>query len=207
MIKNYYKDKHGVIVQKKRKPFNYDLEYINFSYNNYGELTNYISYLRLGYIIGSIKNIPKSILDVGYGNGSFVKCCKNIIKNVYGNDVNNYPLPEGIEFVENILSKHFDVITFFDSLEHFSDISFIGKLNCNYICVSVPDCHYFSDEWFDNWKHKRPDQHLFHFNLNSLISFMNTHNFKLVNYSNVEDTIRKNNKDYSNILTAVFEKI
>ena len=98
------------------------------------------------------------------------------------------------------------MITFFDSLEHFEDIEFVKDLKCSYICISVPECHYYDDEWFENWKHRRPNEHLWHFNHGSLVKFMYRMGYILISGSNIEDTIRKNNKEESNILTCIFAK-
>lgn len=206
MIDNYIKLENGVIKQikisEKRK---YDIDYVTNSYDAYGEKVNYISYLRLGYLLGSIGEIPNSILDIGYGNGSFLKACSDIIPNCFGNDVSDYMLPEGIKFVKDIFEGEYDVITFFDSLEHFDDINFVKKLKCKYVLISVPCCHYYSDEWFTNWKHRRPDEHLYHFSEESICNFMIESGFEKINTSFVEDTIRKGEKN--NILSGVFRKI
>ena len=166
-----------------------------------------MSHLRLAYIIGVINKYPKTILDVGYGNGDFLNLCSNNIPNCYGYDISNYPIPENCNFIEDIFSREFDVITFFDSLEHFQTINFVSKLKCNYIVISVPWCHNFSDEWFHNWKHRRKDEHLYHFNDESLLKFMNYCDFQCVSLTNVEDIIRKPIDDNKNILTGVFKKI
>ncbi len=206
MIDNYILLKNGVIKQKNiNKITIYNNDYVSNSYDKYGEKTNYMSFLRLGYLIGTIGRIPKSILDVGYGNGSFLKSCSDIIPNCYGNDISNYELPKNIQFIDDITSKHFDVISFFDSLEHFEDINFVKNLNCNYIIISVPWCHNVSDEWFFKWKHRRPDEHIYHFNEISLNNFMTDNGYELINFTNVEDTIRKSEQNL-NILTCVFKK-
>jgi len=78
-------------------------------------------------------------------------------------------------------------------------------LKCSVVCISVPNCHYKDDEWFENWKHRRPNEHLWHFNKESLVKFMKRMGFVLCSYSNLEDTIRKNNDQIeTNILTCVF---
>jgi len=205
MIKNYEKNSDGVIYQKDRKPFDYTGGYNNY-YKQIQDSTRFTSYLRLGYIIGSIGRIPKSILDVGYGTGSFLQACETEIPNRYGHDISGWNVPEGCEFVEDILKDHYEVITFFDSLEHMSDIEFVKNLKCDYICISVPWCHYFNDEWFDNWKHKKPDEHLWHFNEQSLQNFMKRMEYSTVNICNLEDVTRINNQEYSNILTGIFKK-
>ena len=208
MIENYEVLENGLIKQKKilDKIPDYNYNYVNNSYNQYGEKGTQMAGLRLGYLIATLGYKPNSILDVGYGNGDFLKICKNTI-DTYGNDVSNYPLPEGVKFVENILEKHYDVICFFDVLEHFEKIDFVKDLKCDYIYISLPWCHYFSDKWFIEWKHRRPDEHLWHFNEKSIEKFFNEMGYDMVDYSNIEDTIRITNEEYPNILTCIFKKI
>jgi len=206
MLENYKKHENGVIEQIIKNKFNYTPDYVIKSYDAYGEITHRMSYLRLGHLIESLGYIPNSVLDVGYGNGSFLQACSNIIPSCYGSDVSNYKLPSNIQFIDNIYESEFDVVTFYDVLEHFESIYDIKNLKTKYIVISLPDCHYFSDEWFNDWKHRRPDEHFWHFNKQSLINFMLELGYTCTHTSNIEDTIRKNNKEYSNILTAVFKK-
>jgi hypothetical protein len=206
MLENYSKNQDGIIYQVERKPFDYTGGYNNY-YKEIQDSTRYTSYLRLGYIVGSIGRIPESILDVGYGTGAFLQSCESEIKERYGHDISGWEVPSGCKFVDNILQGHYDVITFFDSLEHMNDIEFVKNLNCNYICISVPDCHYFDDEWFGNWKHKKPDEHLWHFNKDSLKTFMSRMGYSEVNVCNLEDITRINNQEYTNILTGIFKKL
>lgn len=201
MLDNYYADEYSIIHQKKIEQFSKDYA---TQYNNYGELSNYMSYLRLGYIFGVLGYAPKSILDIGYGNGSFLSVCRNIIPECYGYDISDYNVPEGCNRVCD-LSGNYDAITMFDSFEHFEDISFVHNLNCKFLIISIPNCkNGFSDEWFLNWKHRRPNEHLHHFCLQSIISYLDK-TYYCENACFVEDTIRKN-KEANNILTATFSK-
>jgi len=206
MLENYKRDALGVIHQIKSNKYDYNADYVNNSYNTYGDLPKLISHLRLGFIMGGIGRYPTSILDVGYGNGDFLKLCSGVIPECYGNDVSGYPMPEKCEFVDNIFQKEYDVVTFFDVLEHFDDPNVISKLKCKYIVVSVPWCHYFSDEWFENWKHRRVDIHLHHFNDDALVNFMDINDFECVTLTNIEDIIRKPVDMNPNILTGIFKK-
>jgi len=208
MMENYELTPNGVIKQKKIVNFlqNYDNNYIENRYNQYGEKGPQMAGLRLGYLISNLKEKPKSILDVGYGNGDFLKVCVQGIEKCYGNDVSGYPTPEGVEFVDNIFKEHYDVICFFDVLEHFEDINFVKNLKCNFIYISVPWCHNFNDEWFMSWKHRREDEHLWHFNDKSIVNFFNEMGYELVVKSNVEDLIRTPIDDNENILTCIFKK-
>lgn len=205
MLDNYKRLPNGVIKQIERKPFKYGVEYSNY-YNKLGEVGLRMAYLRLGQLIGSLGFIPDSILDIGYGNGDFIKAASNIVPNCFGHDVTNYPLPEGIKFIDDITNFKVDVITFYDVLEHYEDIYDITKLNAEYIVVSLPNCHYFSDDWFENWKHRKPDEHLWHFDKDALVLFMDEVGYEVISVNNFEDTIRKPIDENTNILTGVFKK-
>ena len=211
MLEGYRQHPNGVIEQIDKKPFVYDINYVSY----YDKLGSEISRLRLDNIIKVIGKRPSYLLDVGYGNGDFIRHClehgESHSNHIYtwGTDISNYPIPKGAGFIpfDHILKNQpfFDVITFFDSLEHFQDISFLGKLNTEYVVVSVPWCHYFSDEWFENWKHRKVDEHIWYFNYNALSNLMKEHGFSLISVSNIEDAIRKPIDAYPNILTAVFK--
>jgi len=201
---NYETLDNGIIKQKKINKISYDYNYSS-DYNKYGEKSNYLAYLRLGIVIGSFNNIPKSILDIGYGNGDFLKACTNIIPKCYGYDISTYPVPDKVIRIDNIFDKHYDIVTFFDSLEHFEDINFINKLNCDYILITLPWCHNYSNEWFKNWYHRKENEHLYHFNKEALINFFNEQGYDNISITNFEDTIRKRDND-KNILCGVFKK-
>jgi hypothetical protein len=207
MLENYKIDKNGVIHQLDYKIIEYNPEYIEKRYYQYPEKCVNMGYLRLGYLIGSLGHIPTSILDVGYGSGDFLKVCKEIIPDCYGYDITTIPPPEGVKLVTSIYENYYEVISFFDVLEHFEDINEIKKLNCSYIFISLPWCHNHSDEWFKDWKHRRPNEHLHHFNENSLDEFLKEIGYIKISATNIEDTIRKTDQKDPNILSAIYKKI
>lgn len=208
MINNYQITQDGIIKQIITKPFNYDIDYSDSRYSIFNDRGNILN-LRLGYIIGTLGKIPKSLMDVGYGNGDFLDTCVGCIDILYGNDIEPaYPLKKNINFVKDITTQEVEVITFFDSLEHFPNIEFIKNLKCEYVVISLPWCYNgLDDKWFINWKHRKPDEHLYHFNEKSLETFMNRQGFKMLNYCNLEDKIRVDKNLSPNILTACFKKI
>jgi len=207
MLVNYEKDINGVIKQIQREKFVYDVDYTVTRYDAKKVPVDNMSYLRLGYLLSNLGKIPESLLDVGYGNGKFLYKAKQIIQNCYGYDIPpQYPL-SGIPIVKDIYSETYDVVSFFDSLEHFDDIYEIKKLKTNYIYISVPWCHYLDDEWFRDWRHRREHEHLWHFNLDSLVNFMREINYEYICHANIEDAIRKSyDENLENILTAIFKK-
>ena len=217
MLLNYSKLDSGVIRQKSVKPYIYNPTYVDTRYNQYAVLCDMMSHLRYGFITGSIGKIPESVLDVGYGNGSFLKITSAAGVDSFGTDVSNYPLEHGtfVDFID-VKNKCIDVITFFDSLEHFENLDFVGDLNCNYICVSVPNCNYnlietklgesSADSYFEAWKHRREDEHIWHFDKDGLEKTMYNYGYDTIASAYIEDIIRKSVDEYHNILTMVFKK-
>jgi hypothetical protein len=207
MLKQYEKLPSGVVKQKRIRQSGSSLVDYKKAYNDLGQIVENMSYLRLGYILGVI-NKPGSLLDVGYGNASFLRVASSVITRCYGYDINDYPVPDNVQRINNMKNSYYDVITFFDSLEHFTNIDFVGDLRCSFIVVSVPECHYPENtEWFIGWKHRRPDEHIFHFSRKALLRFMASHGYTCVGIGNVEDSIRGNLNGETNILTGVFKKI
>jgi hypothetical protein len=216
MEHKYKYDKHNVIYQVDPEPFEYTEEYME-SYNNLGQAAlNRMSRLRLKYIRQTIGMQPRTILDIGYGSGSFIRHCKEQGIASYGNDVCKYEMPPGTAFAE-IDDTPYDVITLYDTLEHFHDISFLGIIRPEFLVITVPWrpfvrsslCEYAKTEEFLNWKHRKPNEHIRHFDLQSLKSCVESYGFEMIAVSNIEDTIRipSGNTGYPNILTEVFKRV
>lgn len=207
----------GVIKQKSRaSTLKYDTNYIDVRYTNRfdkAELKR-MATLRFGGVVGAIGHVPSSLLDVGYGDGAFLKVAADIVPNVYGFDIEPaYPLNDNrIQNVASITSQHYELVSFFDSLEHFENIYEIGQVKADYIYISVPWSPYQTKadiQEFMTWKHRRVDEHLWHFNAPALKNFMNELGFEEINHSNIEDIIRKPEKKAQhrpNILTACFRQ-
>lgn len=177
----------------------YDKQYIDDRYEKY-PTTEAMSCLRVGFVKGFVR--CGSLLDVGYGNGAFVKAAMKAGFDAYGCDVHHADF--GVR--EAPLDKgNWDVVTFFDSLEHFDDLDIIRDLNkrTKQFIISLPA----RPSWFPrnrNWKHYRPGEHLHYFRASSLIQLFEGK--KLIAVSDVEDTIRGKLSDggnSNNILTVV----
>jgi hypothetical protein len=200
---NYRIDEFGVVCQIDPQPIKYDVDYV---VSRYQDKPLDLSYLRFGFMCGSLGCVPSSVLDIGYGCGDFLKVCVKSGMDCFGYDVTNFPLPQPLQVVRDPFIR-VDVVTMFDSLEHHVSMDFLRDLWCDYLVVSVPWCHQSSGVWFEEWKHRRPDEHLFHFGLDSLVEMMECFDFMLLSYSNVGDTVRGELNGLPNILTACFEKV
>jgi hypothetical protein len=182
----------------------YDRQYMKERYDVY-PTTEAMSFLRLGLI----KSLTSSglLLDVGYGNGSFVRLAEKAGFEAYGNDVHG--VDYGVKEVELTDDRYWDVITFFDSLEHFSDLSKIKPLcrRADYVVVSFPTRPNSFPENKD-WKHYRPGEHLHYFCRKSLwhtVAGKRVGGLKVFATTILEDVIRGGGKDgQSNITTVVF---
>lgn len=211
MLANYQINHHGVISQIERKTYIYDQNYIEHSFNRYGVLGEKMSFLRFGFLLGVMGHIPTSIMDVGYGNGNFLRVAHDLVKDCSGFDIEPaYPLPPSISSQTSLYSRSYDVVTFFDSLEHFPNIYEIAAMQAEWVIITVPWCHARSqgDEWFDGWKHRKPDEHLWHFDPESMTEFMRSLGYQAMKLCALEDTIRGGGPhNLPNILTGGFRKI
>lgn len=162
----------------------YDQKYIHDRYDAY-PTTEAMSYLRLGYLKSFC---PKGrLLDVGYGNGSFVKAALKAGFDAYGNDVHHADY--GVREVPLDGHEQWDVVTFFDSLEHIPDFKAVRSLarRTKWLLISFPN----RPRWFPykrDWKHYRPGEHLHYFTLCSLATLFYTHT--LYTAGDLEDVIR-----------------
>jgi len=207
MLEGYEKDRDGVIKKTNAPSPAYDEEYVKNYYSVNGAIAEELSCLRLGLLLGSLNQSVNKLLDIGYGNGGFLKRASRVIKDCYGYDVSpRFPLPENIRQTNSLTGEFYDVVTLFNSLEHMPDIDFVSDLQCRYVVITVPWCHYFSDDWFDSWKHRKPDEHVWHFNDESLTRFMNSKGYSILHTSNAEDSLRGEPLGYPSYLTSVFKK-
>lgn len=151
----------------------YDQEYVAQRYDRY-ETTKRMSHLRAAHLeqilhLHEVLSreppyvLKGRLLDVGYGNGSFIRVCNELHWDAFGLDVNptEYEGVRPITLQEAITGPRWRVVTFFDSLEHFEDLSVIRKIvqNTDWIMVSAPLPPKAFPKWVEGWKHYRPGEH------------------------------------------------
>ncbi len=176
----------------------YDKQYVLDRYDKY-DTTAAMSALRFG-IVRTLCSGGR-LLDVGYGNGAFVKLAAKGGFDAYGCDVHGADY--GVRDVPLVSTDRWDVVTFFDSLEHFTTFESIRNLSdrCRSIVISYPNRP--SDFPKNrNWKHYRPYEHLHYFAVSSLSALFGKK--KLITLTDAEDAIRGKCHNGSNIITAVF---
>jgi SAM-dependent methyltransferase len=212
MIENYEIDQFGVIHQIEFEPIAYDDEYISY-YERKSDRTIKLGYQRLGWILGILDRIPDSVLEIGYGTGTFIEAAQITgVPKCVGCDIADFPLPEGVEFQDwdSALEQQWDVVAMFDVLEHVPDLSFLGKLETDYLAVAVPFCRWeeLGDAWFRDWRMLLPNEHLHHFDKSSLVNLLEHYGFEPMTLNTFEDGIRlREGEAGPNILSGFFKKI
>ena len=213
MIENYHVDEFGVIHQTEFEPITYDQDYISY-YEDLSDRTIKLGYQRLGWTLGMLQRMPDSVLEIGYGTGSFIEAAQIAgVEKCAGCDVADYPLPPGVEFMnwEQSLAKSWDVVALFDVLEHIPDLSFLARLDTSYLALAVPYCRWrelgvAGDEWFRDWRMLLPNEHLHHFDELSLVAMLEHFGFKCVTTNTFEDGIRlRPGESGPNVLSALFQ--
>ena len=124
------------------------------------------------HFIQTYLNLPMGsrVLDVGYGNGAFLKHAHTAGMKIHGIDIHSENF--GIPHVGFDTPLVFDLICFFDSLEHFPDFSPIFKLRSRNIIVSIPNTPSFVLSRPQAWRHFKPGEHLHYFSHKSLDALM-----------------------------------
>ena len=212
--RQYQIDRNWVISQTDAKPYKYDPEYSAiYDGPEYKRDSDELMKHRLEWvhkIYGSFNPgcAIHSIFDIGYGNGAFLNYVRDNAPYIIrlGHDITGVSLNGSCTMPGYVSAS---VYTMWDVLEHMPDTSFLNKLPTEYIFISLPYCHYFSEgkDWFENeYPHLKPDEHIRHFDDWSLISFMSDHGWILIASSDHEDKIRKSKHGLQNILSMAFKR-
>lgn len=213
----YRRHENGVIEQLNPGEYVYDRHYIEARYETYPkEQMTACAFLRLGLVLsktgndGSGRNRPLELLDYGYGNGAFLRAAvqhPNIAAN--GLEINGWPIPEGAREIALPFADEWDTVCFFDVAEHIQDLTrVLSNLRTLRVVISLPWCHANAKglEWFKTWKHRRPGEHIWHFDAESLRDFLWQYEFNTVYIGNPEDAVRRPTDGLPNILTVIAER-
>lgn len=204
--RRYDVDEHGIINQLDAEPFMYDEKYVStYDTPEYKSNALQLQAMRYGFVCAAHGAPIKSLLDYGCGNGEFLKYASQGINRVSGFDVSGIKfIAAGIPVLQYTVPAN--VYTFWDVIEHIPDLGFLAKLDCETVCLSVPLCMPTDVNEFDSWYHRKPDEHIHHFNQISLSSLMAEYGWAVVSVSFHEDVIRKRKtlRGKPNILSMAF---
>lgn len=211
MLENYHLDHFGILHQTHWKPKLYDREYLSY-YEGLHERTIKLGYQRLGSVLGLLRRLPDSVFEIGYGMGTFLEAAEVAgVPYCGGYDVARYPLPDRCAFVdwEAALGHTWDLTVLFDVLEHIPDLSFLSRLRTSALAVAVPYCRWreLGDHWFSGWRMRLPDEHLHHFDPDSLCKLMAHHGYRCTDLNTFEDGLRlREGETGPNVFCAFFER-
>lgn len=208
---DYKRHECGAIEQLHPGEYVYDRNYIAARYETYPkEQMTACAFLRLGLVLNKIALKPMRLLDYGYGNGAFLRAAvahPRIAAN--GLEINGWPIPEGARQVTDPYADEWDTVCFFDVAEHIQELpKVLTNLHTQRVVISLPWCHAHANglEWFKTWKHRRPGEHLWHFDAESLRDFLWQYEFNTVYIGNPEDAVRRPTDGLPNILTVIAER-
>src|SRR6185312_7456509 len=111
-----------------------------------------MSALRWNFVQCCLHLAPGSkILDIGYGNGAFLKFARERGMEVFGLDVHGEDF--GVPTLRPGAAGRFDLICFFDSLEHLPAFDQLFALKPEAVIVSIPDVPDFLLATPRRWRH------------------------------------------------------
>jgi hypothetical protein len=148
-------------------------------------------------------------LDFGCGNGAFLK----ELGYGYGYDVADHVINGIVKLpFSRIPQIKWYSVSFWDALEHVpAPRETLAAINAQYVFISLPWCHYRETGglWFqDTYRHRKPNEHLHHFDDAALMAFMASCGYDCIGIYNIEDRVRKSTygQGMPNILTGIFTR-
>lgn len=198
---------HHVFQTDLAVAVSYDATYAHqYDYRPVGEMSD----LRWNFI-QSVLELPavSRVLDVGYGNGAFLKRARAADMAIFGIDLHTEDF--GIPVVTFDTQQDYDLVCFFDSLEHFPDFAPILRLSARNVVISIPNTPDFILTAPDKWRHFKPGEHLHYFSGTSLDMFMRDWGFPIrLADGYPEDNLRGklliDGRSYDNIYTAIYTR-
>jgi len=147
------------------------------------------------------------ILDVGYGNGAFLHHARRAGMEVFGIDLHGEEF--GITEVGYGSPIHYDLVCFFDSIEHFPQFHDVFRLDARHVILSIPDPPNLLLSEPTRWRHFKPGEHLHYFSRESLDLLADGWGMRLkIAEGHPEDAIRGKlaieGCVYDNIYTAIY---
>jgi len=158
-------------------------------------------------LINAFTEVKGKILDVGCSTGEFLKIARDCGWEAYGNDVDSESIRLAKERYSldvkeqdlmecNFADNYFDVVTFFDSLEHIPDplatlqeVRRILKQN-GLVLITTPNIeglfpkvtYILFAKTIGAWEHPTPPAHLYQFSMRTISKLLNRAGFSVVGF-------------------------
>jgi hypothetical protein len=175
----------------------YEIKYDRYSRTKTGDRVLAERYAILMRHIPTPNSLPWKLLDFGCGSGNFTNSLTGI--DGYGFDVNPY----GNYCDVSVLLDKYDIVTFWDSLEHLKDpVKVIRGFAPEYLFICTPstDDFHLGLEHLTQWRHYMPQEHCHYFNEESLTALLDRCGYDILEVNYNESIPRAGGGD-KNILT------
>lgn len=211
----YRRNEWGGFTQKNPQRFRYDRNY-NSTYDTaeYKAAASRLNEIRCEAIYGAMGE-PASLIDIGFGNGSFLKMAQEYFNDttLYGFDIAQGYRPErGDRWrrVDSYTGRKYTVACFWDSLEHMHHMDILADVKADAVAVSMPyfAFHDHTVAEFEEWHHRKPNEHIQFHNMASLGTLLRNFGYtEGLLFDWCEDEVRHPKAPFQhNIMTAIFRK-
>lgn len=181
-----------------------------------------LSELRLELLLqAGIKIESSKLLDIGCGVGTFIDTCKRYGISAMGIDINSEAVRIAKSLGRNVVLAnvdggpvgdlaHYNVVTLFDVIEHFNDLSFFIKnylliKTVKWVGISTPCVDDVKEKDILQWRHYRLGEHIHAFTKTSLIWLLTSIGFS-IRMSGFQESVLRVYPEYpNNILTVIAE--
>lgn len=190
------------IKQTKHSDFKYTIDYKARQSTNVQ-----MSFLRMGWLSAHIPYEEMSqmnVVDIGSGNGAFIKNARSVFKRVRGYDLAGNSITK-----EELYETTWDLIVMSDVLEHFHDISDLFEMKWKYAMITFPETpEVDSFEDLMKWRHFKPNEHIYHLDLKGMEEWLANidSSVEVVGSGHFEDHIRKRWDDRVPNITTMLVK-
>jgi hypothetical protein len=197
----FTRTEYGFWRQDEPAAFDYTEEYTESQSTN-----DAMAHMRLGWI-GAFLNYEAltnaSVVDIGAGNGSMVKCLRDKVGYAAAYDV----VGDSISKSE-LMETEWDLVIMSDVLEHMEELEFLQELQWKHMYLSFPETPVV-EKWEDlkTWRHFKPNEHLWMLNSVGMCRYCFDHGILVLGSAYFEDLIRTRwDPTLSNIASLMLEK-
>ena len=195
----FKEDQHGFLKQQNPQPYTYSVEYKQKQSTN-----SNMAWLRLGWLASQLPvNLLNtfSCVDIGSGNGAFIKEGQSVFKTIVPYDLCGESIEEA-----DLYDTNWDMIVLSDVLEHYPNIDDFWTLPFKYAMVSFPETPRTGMN-LSKWRHYKPDEHIYMLDSVNFVKWVQSHGAHIVAQGFPEDLIRKRwNSELPNISTFLIKR-